>query len=137
MKLYKVTRTWYTKSTSCVQAIEDSKEIPHDEVKSSWVKKQSKKVKIIADESLDAIYPDNYRPTTFEIILKNGKSYTKTVQNPYGDPRNTLDDDALYKKFVKWSGPSLTEDEALAIKDIVWRLEKLDNLNELMELIRS
>jgi 2-methylcitrate dehydratase PrpD len=97
----------------------------------------AKKVKIIADESLDAIYPDVYRPTTVEIILKNGKSYTKTVQNPFGDPRNTLDDDALYKKFVKWSGPSLTEDEALAIKDIVWRLENLDNINDLMELIRS
>lgn len=95
----------------------------------------AKKVKITADESLDAIYPDKYRPTTVEIILQNGDLFTETIQNPYGDPRNTLDDDALFKKFVKWSGPSLTEDEAIAIKDVVWRLEKLDNLYELMDLI--
>ena len=87
------------------------------------------------DEDLDAIYPDQYRPTTIEVKTKKGEVIKKVVQNPYGDPRNTLDDDALYEKFRLWAGPSLTEEHARDIRDVVWRLDKLSSLSELMELI--
>jgi hypothetical protein len=46
-KLYKVTRTWYVQSKSCVTAIEDSTDELHDEVKSSLIRNRSKKVKMI------------------------------------------------------------------------------------------
>jgi 2-methylcitrate dehydratase PrpD len=95
----------------------------------------AKKIKVKPDEDLDAIYPDQYRPTTVEVKTKKGEAYKKVVQNPYGDPRNTLDDDALYEKFRFWAGPSLTEEQARDIRDVVWRLDKLSSLSELMELI--
>jgi 2-methylcitrate dehydratase PrpD len=95
----------------------------------------AKKIKVKPDEDLDAIYPDQYRPTTIEVKTKKGEVIKKVVQNPYGDPRNTLDDDALYEKFRLWAGPSLTEEQARDIRDVVWRLDKLSSLSELMELI--
>ncbi len=95
----------------------------------------AKKIKVKPEEDLDALYPDQYRPTTVEIKVKTGEVYKKVVQNPYGDPRNTLDDNALYEKFRLWAGPSLTEEQAKEIKDVVWRLDKLSDLSELMELI--
>lgn len=95
----------------------------------------AKKVKVIADESLDSVYPDRRRPTTVEIVLKNSKTITRKIASPYGDPGNTLDDEALYEKFIKWAGPSLTIEQAPSIRETVWNLEKQDNLEGLMELI--
>jgi len=95
----------------------------------------AKKVKVKPDEDLDAIYPDQYRPTTVEVKTKKGETIRRTVQNPYGDPRNTLSDEALYEKFRLWAGPSLTDDQAKEIRRVVWRLDRLGSLSELMELI--
>jgi len=95
----------------------------------------AKKIKVKPDEDLDAVYPDQCRPTTVEIKTKKGEVIKKVVQNPYGDPRNTLDDDALYEKFRAWAGTSLSEEQAKDIRDVVWRLDRLSSLSELMELI--
>lgn len=97
----------------------------------------AKKVKITADESLDSIYPDKDRPTTVKVVFKDGKSIQREILRPYGDPRNTLNDAALYKKFVKWSGSSISSEQAHEIKEIVWTLEDQLDLESLMALIRG
>jgi 2-methylcitrate dehydratase PrpD len=96
----------------------------------------AKKVKITADESLDSIYPDKDRPTTVKVVFKDGKSIQREILRPYGDPRNTLNDAALYKKFVKWSGSSISSEQAHEIKEILWTLEDQQDLESLMTLIR-
>lgn len=95
----------------------------------------AKKIKVNPDEDLDPFYPDQYRPTSVEVKTKKGDKYKKTVQSPYGDSKNTIDDNALYEKFKRWAGPSLTDEQAKEIRNAVWRLDRLSDLSELMELI--
>lgn len=92
------------------------------------------KVKVISDEGLDAIYPGECRPTTVEIRTADGKTLAEHVDYPRGEPRNPLSDDELYEKFVRWSGPGLTEDRAQAIKEAAFTFDELDDVSEFTKL---
>jgi len=95
----------------------------------------AEKVKVVADEGLDSIYPEECRPTTVEVKTKDGKTYTKRVDYPKGEPKRPLTDDELYEKFVKWSGPSLSPEKAERIREALFRLEEFDDVSEFMGLL--
>ena len=95
----------------------------------------AKKIKVIPDEDLDAIYPEDCRPTLVEIKTRNGESYSKRISYPKGDPRNPLTDEELFEKFLRWAGPSITEERAHEIKQIIYKLERLDNVSEFTEVL--
>lgn len=92
------------------------------------------KVKVVPDEVLDSIYPEECRPTSVQVKLKDGKTYTERVDLPWGEPRNPINDEDLFKKFAEWSTP--TVDSAKAAQ--VWAgLKKLDQLDDVSGFISS
>jgi 2-methylcitrate dehydratase len=95
----------------------------------------AEKIKVVSDEGLDSTYPEECRPTTVEVKTKDGKTYTKRVDYPKGEPRRPLTDDELYAKFVKWSGPSLSPEKAERIREALFRLEEFDDVSEFMGLL--
>ena len=95
----------------------------------------AEKIKVVADEGLDSIYPEECRPTTVEIKLKNGETYTKRIDYPKGEPRQPLTDNELYKKFVKWAGPSLSQEKAKEIRDSVFRIDEFDDISDFMRIL--
>ncbi len=95
----------------------------------------AEKIKVVSDEGLDSIYPEECRPTTVEVKTKDGKTYTKRVDYPKGEPRRPLTDEELYEKFVKWSGPSLSPEKAERIREALFRLEEFDDVSEFMGLL--
>nr|MBC8225096.1 MmgE/PrpD family protein [Candidatus Bathyarchaeota archaeon] len=95
----------------------------------------AEKIKVVADEGLDSIYPEECRPTTVEVKTKDGKTYTKRVDHPKGEPGRPLTDEELYGKFVKWSGPSLSPEKAERIREALFRLEEFDDVSEFMGIL--
>ncbi|MCW4051491.1 MAG: MmgE/PrpD family protein [Candidatus Bathyarchaeota archaeon] len=84
------------------------------------------KVKVKPDEGLDSIYPDDCRPTTVTVKLKDGKTCEERVDLPWGEPRNPLTDDELFTKFADWSSPTVSPEKAGKIWDKLQKLDKLD-----------
>jgi 2-methylcitrate dehydratase PrpD len=95
----------------------------------------AEKVKVVPDEGLDSIYPEECRPTTVEVKTKDGSVYEKRVDYPKGEPRTPLTDEELFEKFVRWSGESLTEECADEIRDVLFRLEELEDVSEFTRLL--
>ena len=95
----------------------------------------AEKIKVVADEGLDSIYPEECRPTTVEVKTKDGKTHTKRVDYPKGEPRRPLTDDELYEKFVKWAGSSLSPEKAERIREALFRLDEYEDVSEFMELL--
>jgi 2-methylcitrate dehydratase PrpD len=93
------------------------------------------KIKVVPDEDLDAIYPEDCRPTLVEIKIRSGETHSKRISYPKGDPRNPLTDDELFEKFLRWAGPSLEEDRAREIRRTISRLDRLDDISEFTELL--
>lgn len=93
----------------------------------------AEKIKVIADEALDSIYPENRRPTHVLVRTKKGKTYEKRVDYPKGEPRNPLTDEELYDKFVEWS--SLSKGRADEIWTTLLKLEEIEDVSEFMGLL--
>jgi len=106
------------------------------------VHRLAERVKVVPDETLDAVYPMNNRPTLVKVRTRECggggcETYTSRIDYPKGDPRNPLSDEELYQKFVRWSGSSITPEKAEEIRDIVNHLENLDDINNLTELLEG
>lgn len=96
----------------------------------------AKNIKVIADEDLDAIYPqNNMRPTIVEVKKKNGEILTKRIDFTWGSPQNPLNDDELYDKFYNWASPTITEKRALEIKRKVYEFDKIKDISVFTELL--
>ncbi|HUV33530.1 MAG TPA: MmgE/PrpD family protein [Candidatus Desulfaltia sp.] len=81
------------------------------------------KVKVTPDEVLDSVYPEECRPTSVRVKLKDGNTYTERVDLPWGEPRNPMSDEDLFKKFAEWSSPTVDAEKA----KLIWaKLGKLD-----------
>ena len=92
------------------------------------------KVKVVPDEVLDSIYPEECRPTSVQVKLKDGKTYTERVDLPWGEPRNPINDDDLYKKFAKWSSPTV---DAVKAEKVWVELKKLDQLDDVSGFVSN
>jgi len=93
------------------------------------------KVKVTADEGLDSIYPEECRPTTVEVVLKDGKTLTKRVDYPWGEPRNPLTDEQLLDKFARWSSPSISREKSEEIWEALLGLDGVEDISEFMGIL--
>jgi 2-methylcitrate dehydratase PrpD len=90
------------------------------------------KVRVTSDEELDSIYPEDCRPTKVQVKLKNGKSYTKRIDRPWGEPGNPISDEDLFTKFSKWSSPTVSHEKSIE----VWtEIKKIEQFNDVSKFI--
>ncbi len=73
-------------------------------------------------------------PVTITITLKNGNKVSITENNPTGKPTNPMSPEQLRKKFETCTRILSPEERAEVVK-LVSKLEQLDGINELMNLI--
>jgi 2-methylcitrate dehydratase len=87
------------------------------------------KVKLEADPSLDSFG----RAGISEIRTKQGNVYVKRVEYPAGDPKNPMTDRELEDKLRGMAEPYMTDKRIDRLIQTVYALDKLDNLDELMQ----
>ncbi|MFH1626061.1 MAG: MmgE/PrpD family protein [Pseudomonadota bacterium] len=68
------------------------------------------------------------------IRTRDGRRYEKHVTTPKGDPRNPLSREELEEKFMRLASKVVSTDKSRRIVEKIGVLEKLDNINELIEL---
>lgn len=96
--------------------------------------------RLIAKISIDpSLSPDEYQTAEADIVMDDGVSYHARCDAPKGDIyRNPMSQDEIMDKFYKniaFSG-SLSVKEADGIVEMIGRLEELDDINQLIELVR-
>ena len=91
------------------------------------------RVSVAIDEDLNNLYPDK-TASRVEIKLAGGESFTNLVENPKGDPRDPINNDALIKKVKIFAG-NREGDMLNRVIGLIMDLENQDNLDELLSLI--
>lgn len=90
---------------------------------------------------VDFEYPKEYikerMSLSQEVVVEvgNKERYSHKVEIPKGEPENPLTDDELREKFIDCSRLSLSKEEIENVMEIVSRLESLDHISKLMEII--
>ena len=100
------------------------------------IREQLQKIEVVADPEIEKVFPALQR-VIVQINTKDGRSYTKQLDFPKGDPRNPLTDQEAEEKFAALSDGVLSSDAQKRVKDAVWNLERVGSVNELMELMEA
>jgi len=96
----------------------------------------AKKIKPILDPRLDEKEWYDKRPANVEIKTVDGQKIQKKVPFPRGDPRNPLTLAQLEEKFTTLAVPVLGDEKASELIRIVDKLDKIDDIKELGDILR-
>ena len=91
-------------------------------------------VKVERNAELSALYPGAVA-NIVHVDLANGKRLSKRVDYPLGHAKNPLKDSEVEGKFRALVEPSLGENRAQEIVDLVWKLDEAKNVDGLMKAV--
>lgn len=100
------------------------------------IREQLRKIEVVADPEIEKAFPALQR-VIVHINTKDGRSYSKQLDFPKGDPRNPLTDLEVEEKFAALADGVLSSDAQKRVKEAVWNLERVGSVNELMELMEA
>jgi 2-methylcitrate dehydratase len=90
-------------------------------------------VNVSHDEALDPRYPRGI-PNRITLTLKDGKTLSREVEFPRGHAGNPMTDEEVEAKFRRMVEPKYGSAKAAKILSRCWDLERLTNINELIQL---
>lgn len=79
----------------------------------------------------------NTWPAYVGVQLNNGEVFSRQVDYPKGSPMNMMSDEELDEKFIHLAKPVLGVDKAPMVMDMIKNLEKIDDVNEITDLLGS
>jgi 2-methylcitrate dehydratase len=100
------------------------------------IRGQLKKVEVVADPEIEKVFPALQR-VIVNITTTEGRSFTKQLDYPKGDPRNPLSDAEIEEKFAALADGVLSKTSQAKLKDAIWNLEKIASVTKLMALMKS
>ena len=93
----------------------------------------AQRVRVSVDPELDHLFPEK---TASRVTMRTSRgTFTVTVEYPRGNPENPLSDAELAEKFLWLAVDAVGEEKSRELMDAVERLEQMDNVRELAELL--
>ena len=71
------------------------------------------------------------------ITTTDGRTFTKQLDFPKGDPRNPLTDQEVEEKFAALAEGVLSSGAQKKVKEAIWNLEDSDSVRKVMALLKS
>jgi 2-methylcitrate dehydratase PrpD len=94
-----------------------------------------KKVRVRYTPALDEFFPESF-PTRVTIGVEDGRSFTKEVRYPKGDPENPLTQDQMVQKFGRAvASVNMDSSRKEQIIETVFNLEKTENVRDFSALL--
>jgi 2-methylcitrate dehydratase len=90
-----------------------------------------KKITVKEDPALTAMYPGSIA-NRVTIVTRSGRRIGKQVNDPRGHPKNPMTDEEVESKFLSLTKKFITMDQARRVMRLVWRLEREENISELL-----
>ena len=100
------------------------------------IRAQLKKIEVVADPEIEKVFPALQR-VIVNITTKDGRTLTRQLDYPKGDPRNPLTDTEIEEKFAALAEGVLSESAQQKLKDAIWNLEKIGSVSKLMGMMKA
>jgi 2-methylcitrate dehydratase PrpD len=92
----------------------------------------AKKVKLTFSEKRESIVPYS---TEVRVKLKSGKTHVGSQDFPKGTTKNPFTDNEFHEKFGRLSGPVIGKTASRAVVQQVEKLDRLDDVSEIMKYL--
>jgi 2-methylcitrate dehydratase len=93
-------------------------------------------VRVKEDERLTAMYPGRGMPNRVTAEMKGGRTVTAEVDVPRGHPGNPMSVEEIERKFLNLTRGRVGVGGAKAALRALWRLERVEDLQEVLGLLR-
>ncbi|HUJ96289.1 MAG TPA: MmgE/PrpD family protein [Terriglobales bacterium] len=100
------------------------------------IRAQLRKVEVVADPEIEKVFPALQR-VIVNITTTDGRTLSKQLDFPKGDPRNPLSDAEIEEKFSALAEGVLSNAAQKKLKDAIWNLEKIGSVSKLMALMKA
>ena len=100
------------------------------------IRAQLKKIEVVADPEIEKVFPALQR-VIVNITTKDGRTFTRQLDYPKGDPRNPLTDTEIEEKFAALAEGVLSKSAQQKLKDAIWNLEKVGFVSKLMGMMKA
>src|SRR5436305_14470638 len=100
------------------------------------IRAQLRKVEVVADPEIEKVFPALQR-VIVNITTTDGRTLTKQLDYPKGDPRNPLSDQEIEEKFSALAEGVLSPGAQKKLKGAIWGLEKVGSVSKLMALMKA
>jgi len=100
------------------------------------IRAQLRKVEVVADPEIEKVFPALQRVVA-NITTTDGRTLSKQLDFPKGDPRNPLTDQEVEEKFAALAEGVLSTGAQKEVKEAVWNLEKSASVSKLMALMTA
>ncbi len=90
------------------------------------------KTKVVPDEELNKLYPEQGIPNRLTIKMKDGTTFEKRVDAPSGHALNPMTDDEVEAKFHSMADLLLGSDGSDLALETMWDLETQEDLTDIM-----
>ena len=100
------------------------------------IRAQLKKIEVVADPEIEKVFPALQR-VIVNITTKDGRTFTRQLDYPKGDPRNPLTDTEIEEKFAALAEGVLSMRAQHKLKDAIWNLEKIGSVSKLMGMMKA
>jgi 2-methylcitrate dehydratase PrpD len=85
-----------------------------------------RKVHLTKDESL----PED--AAVVRILMQDGTLFERRIEHATGAPENPMSDERLNEKFLELATPTLGRDRSEALLDRLWRLDEVEDVDEVL-----
>src|SRR5438093_4103984 len=100
------------------------------------IRAQLKKVEVVADPEIEKVFPALQR-VVVNITTIEGRTFSRQLDYPKGDPRNPLTDAEVEEKFAALAEGVLSAGAQKKLIDTIWSLEKVGSVSKLMALMKA
>src|SRR5271170_6306272 len=100
------------------------------------IRAQLKKVEVVADPEIEEVFPALQR-VIVNLTTTDGRTFTKQLDYPKGDPRNPLSDQEVEEKFATLAEGVLSQNAQKKLKEAIWNLEEIGSVSKLMALMKA
>jgi len=100
------------------------------------IRAQLKKVEVVADPEIEKVFPALQR-VIVNITTTEGRTFSKQLDYPKGDPRNPLSDAEIEEKFSALAEGVLSKSAQKKLVDAIWNLEKIGSVSKLMAMMKA
>jgi 2-methylcitrate dehydratase len=100
------------------------------------IRAQLRKVEVVADPEIEKVFPALQR-VIVNLTTTDGRTLSKQLDFPKGDPRNPLSDAEVEEKFAALAEGVLSDGAQKKLKNAIWNLEKVGSVSKLMVLMKA
>ena len=93
-------------------------------------------VKVVANEEFESLFPE-FQPSRVTITTSDGRSYTKRVDVPKGDPRDPMTEEEIAVKFNALGAGVVGEERCRELRKLIMSIENEPSVARLMELMTA